>query len=44
MSVGIGRRVLNGAGSPMPCRVQMKAPDANAPQPMAKSRRVKDMG
>ena len=44
MSVGIGRRVLNGPGSPMPCRAQMKALDANAPQPMAKLRRVRVMG
>jgi hypothetical protein len=29
---------------PMPCRAQMKAPDANAPQQMAKLRRVRVMG
>ena len=28
----------------MPCRAQMKALDANAPQPMAKLRRVRVMG
>jgi hypothetical protein len=28
----------------MPCRAQVKAPDANVPQPMAKSRRVRGHG
>src|SRR5437870_2007327 len=40
---GIGRGLLNGAGSPIPCRAQMKALEANAPQPMAKLRRVRIM-
>ena len=43
ISLGIGKGVLNGAGSPMPYRAQMSALDANAPQPRAKVRRVRAM-
>ena len=44
MSVGIGKRVLNGAESPRPYRAQIRALDANAPQLIAKLRRVRVMG